>query len=204
DRATTPCSPRPWWPAVSTLRDADSNPSAGPPGPADLLLSALPARMIDQDQARKFWTSWVRREIGGSDMIQGAAVSAAINELLLGHDNQAAADAARNTARQLAGGVSTPHPDPPPRGGREAVPIPPPPTAPGGTARAVAGQIPAALSPGKSQLRRPWLYLGGVAGVAATAIVVIFVVRSAPGIGCLVSQTTLGHRMTTVHNAFVD
>jgi len=160
--------------------------------------------MIDQDQARKFWTSWVRREIGGSDMIQGAAVSAAINELLLGHDNQAAADAARNTARQLAGGVSTPHPNPPPQGGRETVPTPPPPTAPEGTARAVAGQIPAALSPGTSLLRRPWLYLGGVAGIAATAIVVIFVVRSAPGIGCLVSQTTLGHRMTTVHNAFVD
>src|SRR5712692_8338059 len=58
-------------------------------------------RMIDQDQARKFWTSWVRREIGGSDMIQEAAVSAAVNELLLGHDNQAAADAARNTANRL-------------------------------------------------------------------------------------------------------
>ena len=50
--------------------------------------------MIDQDQARKFWTNWVRREIGGNGMIQEAAVSAAVNELLLGHDNQAAADAA--------------------------------------------------------------------------------------------------------------
>jgi len=75
--------------------------------------------VIDQDQARKFWTSWVRREIGGNDMIQEAAVSAAVNELLLGRDNQAAADAARNTARQLAGGVS-PHPDPPSQRGRES------------------------------------------------------------------------------------
>jgi len=25
--------------------------------------------VIDQDQARKFWTGWVRREIGGSAMI---------------------------------------------------------------------------------------------------------------------------------------
>src|SRR5436189_48055 len=49
--------------------------------------------VIDQDQARKFWTGWVRREIGGSAMIQEAAVSAAVNELLLGHDNQAASGA---------------------------------------------------------------------------------------------------------------
>src|SRR5256886_11878565 len=61
--------------------------------------------VIDQDQARKFWTSWVRREIGGSQMIQEAAVSAAVNELLLGHDNQPAADAARSTAQQLGGNI---------------------------------------------------------------------------------------------------
>jgi len=159
--------------------------------------------VIDQDQARKFWTSWVRREIGGNDMIQEAAVSAAVNELLLGHDNQAAADAARNTARQLAGGVSTPHVDPPPQGGRETVATPPPPTVPAAVP-SVASQIAGPLNPGKPLLRRPWLYVGGIAGIAATAFVVIFVVRSAHNIGCLVGQTTLGHRMTTLHNAFVD
>jgi hypothetical protein len=61
--------------------------------------------VIDQDQARKFWANWVRREIGGNDMIQEAAVSAAVNELLLGHDNQVAADAARSTAHRLGGGL---------------------------------------------------------------------------------------------------
>jgi hypothetical protein len=160
--------------------------------------------MIDQGQARKFWTNWVRREIGGSDMVQEAAVSAAVNELLLGHDNQAAADAARNTARQLGGGPSTSRPEPSRQGGRETVATPPAPMAPGGPAPAVASQLPAPLNPGKSVLRRPWLYVGGVVGIAATAVVVIFVVRSAHNIGCLVSQTTLGHRMTTLHNAFVD
>jgi hypothetical protein len=93
--------------------------------------------MIDQDQARKFWANWVRREIGGNDMIQEAAVSAAVNELLQGRDNQAAADAARRTAQSLGVGVSTPHPNPahagnpatltplaPPQGGRESVATP--------------------------------------------------------------------------------
>ena len=159
--------------------------------------------MIDQDQARKFWTNWVRREIGGSDMIQEAAVSAAVNELLLGHDNQAAADAARNTARQLAGGVSTPRPDPPPQEGRETVPTPLPPAAPAAVP-AVASQIPAPLNAGKPLFRRPWPYIAGFAGIAATAIVVIFVARSVHNIGCLVSQTTLGHQMTRLHNTFVD
>jgi hypothetical protein len=159
--------------------------------------------MIDQDQARKFWTNWVRREIGGNTMVQEAAVSAAVNELLLGHDNQAAADAARNTARQLSGGVSTPQPDPAPQGGTETVASPPSPTAPSAVP-AVASQIAASLNRGTSLLRRPWLYAGGVAGIAATAVVVIFVVRSVHSIGCLVSQATLGHRMTTLHNAFVD
>jgi hypothetical protein len=73
--------------------------------------------MIDQDQARKFWANWVRREIGGNDMIQEAAVSAAVNEVLLGHDNQAAADAARRTAHRLGGGLppvtTTPSPSTP-------------------------------------------------------------------------------------------
>src|SRR2546423_9517571 len=104
--------------ALSTLRNAHQGPAAGATGPPHLFLSALPGRtgkkgssdsdemfVIDQDQARKFWTGWVRREIGGSAMIQEAAVSAAINELLLRHDNQAAADAARSTAQQLAGDI---------------------------------------------------------------------------------------------------
>ena len=120
--------------------------------------------VIDQDQARKFWTGWVRREIGGSAMIQEAAVSAAVNELLLGHDNQAAAAAARSTAQQLAGPLNT----------------------------------------GKPLFRRPWPYVAGVAGVAVAAIIVIFATRSVHNIGCLVGQTTLGHRTTTLHNAFVD
>src|SRR5438132_446297 len=85
-----------------------SSPMSWPGGerqmPSSLATWAFPPRhprppsVIDQEQARKFWTSWVRREIGGSEMIQEAAVSAAVDELLLGHDNQAAADAARNTA----------------------------------------------------------------------------------------------------------
>src|SRR6266481_208972 len=90
--------------------------------------------VIDQDQARKFWTGWVRREIGGSEMIQEAAVSAAVNELLLGHDNQAAADAARATAHQLAGGI-------PPVG------VPLPSSAPAATTT-VESTTPAPLSPG--------------------------------------------------------
>ena len=69
--------------------------------------------MIDQDQARKFWANWVRREIGGNDMVQEAAVSAAVNEALQGRDNQAAADAARRTAQSLGVGVP-PMPSTPP------------------------------------------------------------------------------------------
>ena len=61
--------------------------------------------MIDQDQARKFWANWVRREIGGNDMVQEAAASAAVNEIMQGRDNQAAADAARRTAQSLGVGV---------------------------------------------------------------------------------------------------
>ncbi len=156
--------------------------------------------MIDQDQARKFWTNWVRREIGGSDMIQEAAVSAAVNEVLLGRDNQAAADAARDTAHRLGGGVSTPDPDPPPQGGRATVATP---VAPGGAAPTVNTRIPAP-NPGKPLLRRPWPYVAGAATVAAAAILLIFAGRSVNNLGCLVGQTTLGHRMTTLHNAFVD
>jgi hypothetical protein len=87
--------------------------------------------VIDQDQARKFWANWVRREIGGNEMVQEAAASAAVNEVLQGRDNQAAANAARRTAQSLgvgvptpqpeAVGVATPHPAPPPQGGRETV-----------------------------------------------------------------------------------
>ena len=97
--------------------------------------------MIDQDQARKFWTSWVRREIGGNEMIQEAAVSAAVNELLLGHDNQAAADAARSTAHRLSGGMPTPRSAPPPPAGSEVVatPVAPAPRAP--IPAAAAGQV---------------------------------------------------------------
>jgi hypothetical protein len=61
--------------------------------------------VIDQDQARKFWASWVRREIGGNNMVQEAAVSAAVNEVLQGRDNQVAAAAARRTAQSLGVGV---------------------------------------------------------------------------------------------------
>jgi hypothetical protein len=63
--------------------------------------------VIDQEQARKFWASWVRREIGGNEMVQEAVVSAAMNEILQGRDNQAAADAARRTAQSLGVGVPT-------------------------------------------------------------------------------------------------
>src|SRR5260370_19836806 len=85
--------------------------------------------MIDQDQARKFWANWVRREIGGNDMIQEAAVSAAVNELLLGHDNQAAADAARNTAHPLWCGL-------PPPGATPTTPTASPPPDPAANPRA--------------------------------------------------------------------
>jgi hypothetical protein len=61
--------------------------------------------VIDQDQARKFWANWVRREIGGNDMVQEASTSAAVNELLQGRDNQAAANAARRTAQSLGVGI---------------------------------------------------------------------------------------------------
>ena len=143
--------------------------------------------MIDQNQARKFWTSWVRREIGGSEMIQEAAVSAAVNELLLGHDNQAAADAARTTAHQLGGGI-------------EPVSA----TVPTTTQAATPAAVPAPLNPGKPLFRRPWPYLAGAAGIAVAAIIVVFATRSVHNFGCLVGQTTLGHRATTLHNAFVD
>ena len=141
--------------------------------------------MIDQDQARKFWTGWVRREIGGSAMIQDAAVSAAINELLLGHDNQAAADAARSTAQQLAGDI-------PPVSATLPASTP--------AATPTAGRSP--LNPAKPLFRRPWR--AAAAGVAVAAIIAIFATRSVHNLGCLVGQTTLGHRTTTLHNAFVD
>ena len=142
--------------------------------------------MIDQDQARRFWTSWVRREIGGNDAIQQAAVSAAVNELLLGHDNQAAADAARSTARQLAGGV------------------PPVSATPSTSTPGSRPTVAAPLNPTKPLFRRPWPYLAGAAGIAVAAIVVVLATRSIHTIGCLVSQQTLGHQSTALHNAFID
>src|SRR5436189_1094670 len=138
--------------------------------------------VIDQDQARKFWTGWVRREIGGSAMIQEAAVSAAVNELLLGHDNQAAADAARSTARQLSGGV---------------------PAASATRSTSMPATTPT-VNPGKPLFRRPWPYVAGAAGIAVAAIIVVVATRSVHDIGCLLSQTTLRHHTITLHNAFVD
>src|SRR5438128_7470580 len=162
--------------------------------------------MIDQDQARKFWTNWVRREIGGNMMIQEAAVSAADNELLLGHHNQAGADAARNTAHQLVGGVPPVSSATPSTSTVGATPTgdAPIPTAPGGAVPSVGSQIQAPLNSGKPLLRRPWPYVAAVAGIAAAAVLVIFAARSVHTIGCLVSQRTLGHQMTTLHNAFVE
>ena len=250
--------------------------------------------MIDHDQARKFWANWVRREIGGNDMVQEAAASAAVNEVLQGHDNQAAADAARRTAQSLGVGVPTPDPDPPPQGGREIVARPaasigsepagndgqplacklcgstpaanmtihehngrviwmvhktnkgpfcrdcgtallrhhqnntlfqgwfgifsffitpitlllnlnawrkvkalgPPQRDPN-----VQSKIPAPLSPGKPLLSRPGPY---VAGVVVAAVITLLLVKSADTGGCLDSQTELGNRLTTLHNAFVE
>ena len=123
-------------------------------------------------------------------MIQEAAVSAAVNELLLGHDNQAAADAARTTARQLTGGT-------PPVSG--TLPASTPAATPTVEIRTLAP-----LNPGKPLLRRPWPYVAGLAGIAVAAIIVIFATRSVHNLGCLVSQTTLGQRTTALHNAFVD
>jgi hypothetical protein len=151
--------------------------------------------MIDQDQARKFWTNWVRREIGGNGMIQEAAVSAALNELLLGHDNQAAADAARDTARQLGGFSATLSTSTPATTRTASAPIP--------AAGVVESKIPATLSPGKPMLRRPWPYLAGAAGIVVTAIFVILAARSAHTIGCLVSSTGLGQQKTRLHNTYV-
>jgi len=142
--------------------------------------------VIDQDQARKFWTNWVRREIGGNDTIQQAAVGAAVNELLLGHDNEAAADAARRIADRLSGGLS-------PVGATPSTPSP-----------ASTPTIAAPLNPGKPLLRRPWPYVAGAAGIAVAAVIIIFATRSVHTIGCLVGQTTLGHQTTTLHNAFVE
>src|ERR1700726_880726 len=63
-------------------------------------------------------------------MIQEAAVSAAVNEVLLGHDSQAAADAARRTAQRLGGGLppvtSTTPPSPPASTSTRDAPFPAP------------------------------------------------------------------------------
>jgi hypothetical protein len=76
--------------------------------------------VIDQDKARKFWANWVRREIGGGDMVQEAATSAAVNEVLQGRDNEAAGNAARRTAESLGVGV-------PAMNATQPVSAPPPP-----------------------------------------------------------------------------
>jgi hypothetical protein len=57
--------------------------------------------VIDQEQVRKYWAGWVRRQIGGNEMVQEAAASAAVNEILLGHNDEAAATAARRMAQSL-------------------------------------------------------------------------------------------------------
>jgi hypothetical protein len=254
--------------------------------------------VIDQDRARKFWANWVRREIGGSDLVQEAAASAAVNEVLQGHSNEAAASAARRTAQSLGVGVpptstipstSTPAPTstrdvPFPAGLRAAVP-------PGGAGQPLAcklcgstpaanvtihehngrlvwmvhktnkgpvcrdcgiallrhhqnstlyqgwfgwlsffitpvtlllnlnawrkvkalgpphrdpnveSKIPAPLDPGKPLLRRPGPYVGGV---VVAAVAGFFVISAVDTGGCLDSKKTLGHRMTSLHNAFVE
>jgi hypothetical protein len=68
----------------------------------------------------------------------------------------------------------------------------------------VKSNIPAPPYSAKPLLRRPWPYVAAVATIAAAAILVIFAVRSVHNVGCLISQTTLRHRQTTLHNAFVD
>jgi hypothetical protein len=143
--------------------------------------------VVDQEQVRKFWTSWVRREIGGNGMVQEAAVSAAVDQVLLGHDNQAAADAARNVARQLGQGQRT-----------ATAPI-----ATGAVIPTVESKTPAPLRPGKPMHRRPWPYIAGAAGVAVAAILVILAARSANTIGCLINSTELGNRKARLHNTYV-
>lgn len=56
----------------------------------------------------------------------------------------------------------------------------------------------------KPLFRRPWPYVAAVATLGAAAILIIFAVRSVHNVGCLATQGTLGHRQTTLHNAFVD
>lgn len=75
------------------------------------------------DETRKFWADWVRREIGGPDMVQEAAVFSALSELQQGHDAQAAADGARRTAESL-GVVVKPSIRPPAMPGGTAIPAP--------------------------------------------------------------------------------
>jgi hypothetical protein len=262
--------------------------------------------VVDQQQARKFWASWVRREIGGNDMVQEAVVSAALNEILQGRDNQAAADAARRTAQSLGVGfptmtttpsspkaAPTPTHDAPFPGPSGNAPFP----APAATlSSGMAGQplgcklcgstpaanvtihehngrlvwmvhktnkgpvcrdcgtallrhhqnstlfqgwfgwlsffitpvtlllnlrtwrkvnalgpprrdpnvdskIPAPLNPGKPLLRRPGPY---VAGVVLAVVAAFIVITAADTGGCLDSQTALGNRMTSLHNAFAQ
>ena len=93
--------------------------------------------MIDQEQVRKFWAGWVRRQIGGNEMVQETAASAAVNEVLQGHDNDAAAEAARRVARSLGIDVPSSQPSvsgaPTPTPAASAAPFPGPTSAPTGT-----------------------------------------------------------------------
>jgi hypothetical protein len=100
--------------------------------------------VIDQGPARKFWASWVRRELGGNDMVQEAAVDAALSQIAQGHDNQAAADAARRTAQSL--GVGVPSISKAPVQPTPITPAPPstPPQAGSSVGSAVAGGVPLA------------------------------------------------------------
>jgi hypothetical protein len=65
--------------------------------------------VIGEDNDRKYWTDWVRREIDGNQMVQDAAASAALQEIARGRGTTEAAEAARRMAQSL-GVVQTPGP----------------------------------------------------------------------------------------------
>jgi hypothetical protein len=57
--------------------------------------------VIGDDQSRKYWTDWARREIGGNQMVQEAATTAAMQEIARGRGTSEAAEAARRVAQSL-------------------------------------------------------------------------------------------------------
>lgn len=57
--------------------------------------------MIGDDESRKYWTDWARREIGGNQMVQEAAATAAMQEIARGRGTLEAAEAARRVAQSL-------------------------------------------------------------------------------------------------------